>query len=92
MPRYVIERHLPAGLSDNDVDDAVRRAVAVNATLPGVRWIHSNLALDRSKFFCEYEAPSEGILREAARLAQIPIDVVTVVREIRPDMYARSGL
>lgn len=92
MPRYVIERTLPAGLSDGDVDDAVRRAMAVNATLPGVRWIHSNLALDRSKFYDEYEAPSERILREAARLAQIPCDVVTAVREIRPDMYAQSGL
>lgn len=87
MPRYVIERRLPDGLTDADIDDAVRRAIAANARLPGVRWIHSNLATNNSKFFCEYEAPNEQALREAARLAQIPCDTVTPVREVRPDMY-----
>ncbi|MBI2200468.1 MAG: DUF4242 domain-containing protein [Armatimonadetes bacterium] len=91
MPRYVIERNLPPGLSDADIDAAARRAVAVNSTLPGVRWIHSNLAIDRSKFFCEYEAPSEEAIRDAARLAEIPCDVVTEVREVHPDVYTIAG-
>jgi hypothetical protein len=89
MPRYVIERNLPVGLSEADIDAAARRAVAVNSTLEGVRWIHSNLAVDRSKFFCEYEAPSAEAVREAARLAQIPCDIVTEVREVHPDAYTR---
>jgi hypothetical protein len=90
MPRYVIERNLPSGLSEADIDAAARRAVAVNTTLPGVRWIHSNLSVDRSKFFCEYEAPSPQAVREAARLAEIPCDTVTEVREVHPDAYTKT--
>jgi len=89
MPRYVIERNLPPGLTEADIDDVARRAVAVNSTMDGVRWIHSSLAIDRSKFFCEYEATSPAALREAARLAEIPCDVITEVREVHPDTYTR---
>ncbi len=90
MPRFVIERNLPPGLSEVDVEAVARRAAAVNSTLVEVRWIHSNVAIDRSKFFCEYEAPSEEVVRYAAQLAEIPCDVVTEVREIRPETYAIS--
>jgi hypothetical protein len=92
MPRYVIERVLPEGLVDADVDDAVRRAIAANDEVAGVRWVHSNLAVDRSKFFCEYEAPDAGAVREAARRAAIPCDIVTEVREVTPSAYADSAL
>jgi len=92
MPRYLIERNLPAGVADDDVDAAVRRALLANERVPGVRWIHSNLALDHSKFFCEYEAPDAEAVREAARLADIPCDLVTPVREVAPAMYADSRL
>jgi hypothetical protein len=89
MPRYLIERNLPLGTTEADIDDAARRAVAVNSAMDGVRWIHSNLAVDRSKWFCEYEASSPAALREAARLAEIPCDTITEVREIHPDTYTR---
>lgn len=87
MPRYLIERDLPQGITAKEVEDAVRRAIAVNTTLPGIRWLHSNLAIDRSKFFCEYEAPSPDAVREAARLAGIPCDHVTEVVEVRAEDY-----
>lgn len=92
MQRYVVERGLAAGFTDADVDDAVRRVIVAAGRVPGVRWIHSNLALDRSKFFCEYEAPNEGAVRQAARLAAVPCDTVTPVREIDPEAYADSRL
>lgn len=92
MPRFMIERNLPAGLDAGDIDDAARRAVAVNATMPGVRWLHSNLAVDRSKFFCEYEAPDVQSVREAARRAEIPCDIVTEVTVVAPEQYAGSRL
>jgi hypothetical protein len=92
MPRFVIERVLPAGLTDADIDHAALRACEANASLAGVRWLHSNLALDNSKFFCEYEAPSVDAVREAARLAQVPCDTVTEVREVRPETYTGSRL
>jgi len=91
MPRYVIERELPAGLTDAEIEDAVRRAIAVNAAQPSIRWLHSNLTVDRRKFFCEYEAPSPDAVREAARLAEIPCDRVTEVVEVRADQYKLSG-
>ena len=89
MPRYLIERNLPLGTTEADIDDAARRAVAVNSAMDGVRWIHSNLAVDCSKWFCEYEASSPAALREAARLAEIPCDTITEVWEIHPDTYTR---
>ncbi|HEY6103071.1 MAG TPA: nickel-binding protein [bacterium] len=89
MPRYVIERNLPPGFSEADIEDAARRIVAVNSTMDGVRWIRSNLAVDRSKFFDEYEASSPAALLEAARLAEVPCDTITEVREIHPDTYTR---
>jgi len=92
MPRFMIERNLPAGLDAGDIDDAARRAVAVNATMPGVRWLHSNLAVDRSKFFCEYEAPDGDSVQEAARRAEIPCDTVTEVTLVAPEQYAGSRL
>jgi hypothetical protein len=90
MPRFIIERDLPAGLSRADVDDASRRAIAANADMPGVRWLHSHLAIDHSKFFCEYEAPDEAMVRESATRAQIPCDIVTEVVEIAPEQYVGS--
>jgi hypothetical protein len=87
MPRYVVERDLPAGMTDAAIEDAVRRAIAVNAALPAIRWIHSNLTIDRRKFFCEYEAPDQDAVREAARLAEIPCDRVTEVVEVRAEQY-----
>lgn len=88
MPRYLIERSLPRGTTAQQIEDAVRRAVAVNAMLPDIRWLHGNLAVDLSKFFCEYEAPNADAVREAARLAGIPCDHVTEVTEVRPADYA----
>jgi Protein of unknown function (DUF4242) len=88
----MIERNLPAGLGEGDIDVAVRRAVSVNAGLPEVTWIGSHLATDRSKFFCVYEAPTTDAVREAARLADIPCDAVTEVRAVEPTSYADSRL
>ncbi len=90
MPRYLIERNLRQGMTAAEVEDTVRRMIAVNATMPEIRWLHSNLAADRSVLFCEYEAPDPQIVREAARLAEIPADRVTEVIEIRADMYRLS--
>jgi uncharacterized protein DUF4242 len=90
--RYVIERNLPGGLSEGDIDAAVRRAVSVNGGVADVTWIGSHLATDRRKFFCVYEAPDAGAVRESARLAELPCDVVTEVRAVEPAAYADSRL
>jgi hypothetical protein len=52
----------------------------INADV-GVRWIVSFLSADKSKTFCLYEAPTAEAIREAARRAGIPADVVVEVAE-----------
>ncbi len=89
MPRYLVECILPAGTTEADIDDAARRVVAVTSAVDGVRWVRSHLAVDRSRWFYEYEATGHAVLREAFRLAEIPCDTITEVREISPDAYTR---
>lgn len=43
MSRYVIERNLPEGLSEGDIDAAVRRAVTASAGLPDLSYADSRL-------------------------------------------------
>jgi len=53
----------------------------------GVDWLFSFLSADRKKTYCLYEAPSAEAIREAARLAGLPADVVIEVSELRPEAY-----
>ncbi|MGZ5094824.1 MAG: nickel-binding protein, partial [Burkholderiales bacterium] len=43
---------------------------------------------DKKKTYCLYEAPSADAVREAARRANLPADVVIEVSQIRPGMFA----
>jgi hypothetical protein len=46
------------------------------------------LSADKKKTYCLYEAPSPEAIREAARRAGLPADVIVEVSEIRPDLSA----
>lgn len=61
--------------------------MAVNADV-GVTWLFSFLSADQKKTYCLYEAASADLIREAARRAGIPIDVVVEVSEQRPESFA----
>ena len=57
MPRYLIERSFPDGLSI-PIDDDGRKAVAgvvTNNAESGVTWVHSYVTPDRKKSFCIYD-------------------------------------
>ena len=54
----------------------------------GVRWLYSFLSADKRKTYCLYEAPSAEAIREAARRANVPADVITMVDEVNPQMFA----
>jgi len=54
----------------------------------GVNWLFSFLSADKKKTYCLYEAPSAEAIREAARRANIPADVIVEVSEIRPEAFA----
>jgi hypothetical protein len=88
MPRYIIERTVPA-LSREDLDATARRSMAVLADMPEVRWIRSYVSDLEGKIYCEYDAPSPEAIYEHARRAGVPVDRVSLVAlEISPAMFA----
>ena len=85
MPLFVIERHFAEQIE-------VTRELASEIKLInddiGVQWLFSFLSADKKKTYCLYEAPNAGAIREAARRAHVPADVIVEVSEVRPEMFA----
>jgi Protein of unknown function (DUF4242) len=85
MARFVIERNFAQKLElSNDAAVTVKK---INSEL-GVNWLFSFLSADKKKTYCLYEAPNPDLIREAARRAGIPADVVMEVSEVRPEAFA----
>ena len=85
MPLFVIERQFAEQLNLTREDaDAVK---LINDDV-GVNWLFSFLSADKKKTYCLYEAPSAEAIREAARRAKIPADVIVEVSELRPEAFA----
>lgn len=78
MPLFMIERDFAEKIEENR--EGADEINLINADV-GVRWIVSFLSADKSKTFCLYEAPTAEAIREAARRAGIPADVVVEVAE-----------
>jgi len=85
MPLFVIERNFADKLEMTKQDSD--NVVAVNADV-GVNWLFSFLSADKKKTYCLYEAPNPEAIREAARRADIPADVIIEVSELRPEQFA----
>ena len=85
MPRFLIERNFAEQLDAETMDYAGIRLVNDDA---GVRWLYSFLSADKKKTYCLYEAPNPEAIREAARRANIPADVIIEVTELRPPALA----
>jgi hypothetical protein len=85
MPLFIIERNWAEKL------DVTREGAAevklVNDEV-GVHWLYSFLSADKRKTYCLYEAATAEAIREAARRAGIPADVIVEVSEIRPEAFA----
>lgn len=73
MALFIIERTFAEELEATD--DDVRAIGEVNDDV-GVKWLYSFLAADKRKTYCLYEAESAEAIREAARRAGLPADVV----------------
>jgi hypothetical protein len=80
MPRYMIERTLPAGAVDGLTDESLRTQQANNAVF-GVKWIHSYMSRDKTKTFCIYDGPDEKAVREANAKNNVPIDRILEIPE-----------
>jgi hypothetical protein len=87
MPRYIIERSVPA-LTREELDAVGKRSNAVLAEMSGIVWIRSYVSDAEGKIYCEYDAPDREAIREHARRAGIPVDqIIEVSLEISPAMF-----
>jgi hypothetical protein len=84
MPLFVIERHFAEQIEMTR--DRASEIELINADV-GVQWLFSFLSADRKKSYCLYEAPSAEAIREAARRANVPADVIVEVSEVRPEAF-----
>jgi len=86
MPRYVVERTFPAGLSIPPTAEGARTCQTVIETNQDelVTWLHSWVTPDKQKTFCLYEAPSPEAIRRTARRNGLPVDRITEVRLLDP--------
>jgi len=92
MPRYLIERSFPQGLSIPMNDDG-RKAVAgvvSNNAEQGVTWVHSYVTPDRKATYCIYDGPSPEAIRKVADRNSLPVSRITEVSVLDPYFYLAS--
>jgi hypothetical protein len=88
MALFLIERTYAEIV--NPTAEGARALGEINAQA-GVKWIYSFLSADRRKTFCLYEAESAEGIREAARRAGLPVDVIVeLAGELRPHTFATA--
>jgi hypothetical protein len=89
MPRYLIERSFPDGLSipmNEDGRKALAGVVATNAE-HGVSWVHSYVTPDRKQTFCIYDGPTPEAIRKVADCNKLPVGRITEVNVLNPYFY-----
>lgn len=89
MPRYLIERSFPDGLSipmNDEGKKAIAGVVANNADL-GVTWVHSYVTPDRKSTFCIYDATTPESIRKVADRNGLPVHRITEVNVLDPYFY-----
>lgn len=89
MPRYLVERTFPDGLTIpmNDAGrDTCLTVVGANAT-QNVTWVHSYVSADKRTTYCIYDGPTPEAIREAAELTSLPVDKITEVSVLDPYFY-----
>jgi hypothetical protein len=89
MPRYLVERSFPEGLTIPVDQGGARSCLAVvekNAAA-GVTWVHSYVSVDKKKTLCVYDAPAPEAIRRVASCNGLPVDRITEVRVLDPYFY-----
>jgi hypothetical protein len=88
MALFMIERNFAASLNPSPAD--LKAVVDIN-TMVGVKWLYSFLSADKRKTYCLYEAESGDAIREAARRAGLPADIIIeLAGELRPEVLVAS--
>ena len=94
MPRYVIERDIPAvGTFEREqLREAAQKSNGVLAAMKGenkhIQWEHSYVAGDKT--FCIYIADDEALIHEHAERSGFPATVVTPVRKMIDPVTAEA--
>jgi hypothetical protein len=90
LPRYLVERTFPDGLTIpmNDQGASICLAVVGNNLQDSVTWVHSYVTGDNRKTFCIYDAPSPEAIRTAAQRNKLPVDRITQVSVLDPYFYS----
>ena len=78
MPLYIIERNFAEKLDLNA--EGIAAVSKINGEV-GVNWLFSFLSADKRKSYCLYEAADPESIREAARRANVPADVIVEVSQ-----------
>jgi hypothetical protein len=89
MPRYLIERNFPQGLSiplNADGRKALDNVITNNSE-QGVTWVQSFVNPDRTQTFCIYDAPTPESIRTVAERNGLPVGRITEVTVLAPYFY-----
>ena len=78
MPLFIIERNFAEKLDLNA--EGVTAISKINGEI-GVNWLFSFLSTDKRKSYCLYEAKDQEAIKEAARRANVPADVIVEVSQ-----------
>ena len=84
MALFLIERNFAEQL---EMTKEAAAAVKLINDDVGVNWLFSFLSADKKKTYCLYEGQSTEAIREAARRANIPADVIIEVSQLRPEAF-----
>ena len=89
MPRYLIEREFPDGLSIPPDESGANlcRTVIDNNAQDGVTWVHSYVTPDHRRTFCLYDGPTPEAVRRAAARNKLPISQINEVLVLDPYFY-----
>jgi hypothetical protein len=90
VPRYLIQRSFPDGLSIPPTDYGRKSVAAVvaNNAERGVTWIHSYVTPDRKQTFCIYDGPTAEAIRKVAERNGLPVGRITEVTVLDPYFYS----
>ncbi len=89
MPRYLVERNFPDGLTIPTNGDGAKTCLGVvqNNAEEHVTWVTSFVSTDHKKTFCVYDGPSPESIHRAAAANGLPVDGVSEVRVLDPYFY-----
>jgi hypothetical protein len=83
MPKYVIERDLPAAgkLSPADLKGISAKSCDVLRKMgPEIQWVESYVT--DNKVYCVYISPNEDLIREHAKQGEFPVNKISAIRAV----------